>query len=261
MTPHDPHEKTREPTAPLEEPAHDRFWALYEARARGPVASACARTSRRLSGGQIDVDEMISWIDLKVWKLADRGGWPVFENEPTAEEAVARVIERADLLARWAYLAQVRGHWRRKSHEAEYADRVQRLAATHGEPQALERREDIKEKLDMIRKGLDADLRGKLAASWIDESDRKRIATGIGATREADSKMIEKTTEGDMKRNTVEQMRSRTLKKVREAIANRGRPLAILMAVGAFALASSNAFAGEGDQTGGRKGASMTERP
>jgi len=235
--------------------SHEQFWALYEARARGPIAAACERVSRRLSGGRIDIDEMISWIDLKVWKLSQHGGWPVFQDEPTPEDALERVLERTNLLARWAYLAHVRGYWRRKRHENAYAEqsgRVERLAGVRGEPAAFEKREDIRLKLEAIRESLDDDVRGKLAASWIDEADRKRIAAGIGATRDQDDELIEKTTEGDMKRNTIEQMRSRTLRTAREALGNAARPLAILLAVGVFVLATSNAFAG-GDQTGGRK--------
>ena len=247
---------------PPETTDQDQFWSLYEQRARAPIARACERVSKQLSGGRIDVDEMISWIDLKVWKLARRGGWPLFQDEPTPEDAIDRVLERANLLARWAYLAHVRGYWRRKKHEgacAEQADRVQRLAGVHGEPAPFEHREDVRLKLQAIRDSLDEDLRGKLAASWIDESDRRRIAAGIGATRDTDNDLIAKTTEGDMKRNTVEQMRSRTLRTAREALANSARPLVILLAVGVFVLTSSNVFAKGGDQTGGRKGATVTQ--
>ena len=104
-------------------------------------------------------------------------------------------------------------------------------------------------------KGISADLAGSRFAASLGIS----IANGIGATRDKDNELIEKTTEGDMKRNTVEQIRSRTLKEVRDTLTDVSRPLAIVLAVGLFALASSSAFAAGGDQTGGRKGASVSQ--
>jgi len=236
--------------------ANDRFWTLYEQRARGPIERACEQTSRRLSGGCIDVDDMVSWIDTKVWRLMSQGAWPVFHEDPSAEEAVERVVAHVRTLSRWSYLALARSHFRRLQRQAEYAevDRVERLAAVRAEPAAFERREDVRARLDALRSELGADLRAKIAASWIEPAERKRVAAAIDATRTEDDELIDRTLSGDVRRNTVEQMRSRTLRKSRELLAGSKKLLAVLMVVGAFALSGGDALAGEGEQTGGRGG-------
>ena len=228
----------------------DRFWDLYEERARRAIVRACERVSARLSSGRVDPDELVSWVDQRVWRLKESARWPIFHEDPNDEEAVERVLERVPLLARWAYLARSRAHWRRLHHETAYAEqaRVERLAGVTGDPASIEAREDVAGKLAAIREQLSGELRGRIAASWKDEADRKRVAAAIGATRDADDELMNEVEA--MKRNSVEQMRSRSLRKASELLSKKA--LALLVVTGVMLFASTNAFAG-GEQTGGRR--------
>jgi len=228
----------------------ERFWDLYEHRARRPIVRACERVSARLSSGRVDPDELVSWIDQRVWRLEQSARWPIFHEDPSDEEAVERVLERVTLLARWAYLARSRAHWRRVHHETAYAEeaRVERLAGVSGDPASIEAKEEVANKLAAIRGQLSEELRGRIAASWKDSEDRKRVGVAIGATRDEDDELIDEVEA--MKRNTVEQMRSRSLRKARELLSKKA--LTLLIVAGVMLFASTNAFAG-GEQTGGRR--------
>ena len=236
------------------------FWRLYEQRARTPIERACRGASRRLGDGTMDIDDMVSWVDQRVWRMQSKQAWPIFHEGPTAEEAVERVLGHIKTLARWAYLALMRQHWRRLEREGRVAgelSRTEKLAMTRSEPRAFEQHEETVAKLAELRSKLDDRLRARLAASWARPEERKRIALALGATSEEDDKLIDEATFGDVKRNTVEQMRSRSLRRSREVMNASKKLLVLAVAAVALLLGAGEARASGGEQTGGRGGKAM----
>lgn len=236
------------------------FWRLYEQQARTPVERACRGASRRLGDGSMDVDDMVSWIDQRVWRMQSKSAWPVFHEDPTAEEAVERVLGHVNTLARWSYLALMRQHWRRLEREGRVAGeltRTEKLALARAAPGAFERHEEAAARLAEIRAKLDSKLKARLAASWAEPEERKRIAMALGATGEEDDKLIDEVTFGGIKRNTVEQMRSRSLRRSREVMNASKKLLVLAVAAVALFLGAGEARASSGEQTGGRGGKAM----
>ena len=233
----------------------DRFWALYEIEARLPIRRACQAIARSRSGGVVDPDDLVSWVDRKVWTMLKAQAAPTFHDQPTVEQAIGRIVRHAATLARWAYLAESRSAFRRVARLANLADRMsmpERLAMVRAEPAAFERREAVRERLATLRSKLDDDLRGRIAASHIDRADREKLAVMLGATRERDSVLLDRTTSGGMKRNTVEQMRSRAVRRARELLAAPARAAGAL-AIAVMLFSATNARAGDdGQQSGGR---------
>lgn len=239
----------------------ERFWREYDLKVRPLVDRACRAASRTRSDSTMDIHDMIAWVDTKVWRMLERGSSPTFHDAPTTDEAIERLTTHASTLARWAYLALCRQHYRRLNARTEYTrgmSRAERLAQVSAVDTKLEHRESLDEAMDALKTKLSDTERQKLAASWIEEGDRSRVALVLGATRREDDRMITKVSGGGMKPNTVEQMRSRAKKKAQDVIRSSTKlPLIVAAFIGAFSimLTPSNAIAGE--QSGGRRG-SMT---
>jgi len=237
---------------------YDKFWRLYEEKARAPIARACRSASRSLTSGTMDADDMGAWVDQRVWKMLERELEPLFADDPTPEEAVERVINSSKTLARWAYMAMSRKHFRRAERQRTFMNsmsRAERLSMVSDAGGAFEASEQVKDDLAEIAKSLGTKTSAQLAASWPEKSERKRIAMALGATDKASEDLIDRATDGTMKENTVQQMRSRTRKRVSEALAEIRRHATLLMAVGCvsvFSLATGQAKGGE--QAGGRRG-------
>lgn len=241
---------------------HDEFWRLYERDARGPIERACRSASRRLSEGAVDADDMIAWVDTRVWRMLERSAWPTFHDDPSPEIAVGRLVDHAATLARWAHLGLMRRAFREDEARRSYLggmSRAERLSMVSAESATMEQREDVAQKLERLRQGLNPKLRQKLAASYPEAGERGRVALMLGATRREDDEAIEKARPGRVKENTVQQMRSRARREAAGVFGAGGRLLKFvtLGAVGlALGVLSPEALAGE--QSGGRKGNRLT---
>ncbi len=235
----------------------DEFWRLYEAKARKALEGACVRASRSLSGGSMDVCDMIAWIDDRVWRMLKLEQAPLFHEQVTPQEAVERVLAHSKTLSRWAYLALSRRHWKRLERSQEFVaqtSRAERLAYVKAAEVDIEKQEEIDEKLAKIRSTVSQNVRRRAAASWQDLAERHRIAAALGATEKEDTDLIEQTISGEIKINTVEQMRSRSIRRIREIVAEHASKALVLMAVVSALVAAVPAHAGE--QSGGRGGGS-----
>ncbi|MEM8756196.1 MAG: hypothetical protein AAGF47_00250 [Planctomycetota bacterium] len=233
------------------------FWALYEPDLRQHLERACSAHLRRV-GGPVDPDDMVSWAAQRVWKMLRDRPNQIIEDGVTAEQAAERVKTAAPLLARWAYLAHIRKEARHAEREraSEDLEAVRRLSAVRAEPGAFERKQGVADALAAVRARASAQLRGRLAATWPAADERARIQSALDAQRDEDDDLRDRVNSGDLKENTVHQMRSRSLKAARDLFRDAGRFLP-LIAVAAFVAA---AFAGSamandddgGEQTGGK---------
>lgn len=236
----------------------DEFWRLYELHARSVLERACVRASRSLSESTMDVFDMLAWIDDRVWRMLRHDQAPTFHDEPSPQEAVDRIVNNARTLARWSYLALSRKHWRRLEKRQDFVaamSRTERLAVVEAQEVPLEKSEELKQKLEKIRGSVSQNVRSRAAASWHDLAERHRVAMALGATEAEDTDLIEKTMSGEIKTNTVEQMRSRALRRLREVAAEASKATASLAIVGLLVvglLTTGKAHAGE--QSGGRGG-------
>jgi hypothetical protein len=239
----------------------NEFWTLYARISQPVIERACRAAARALTDHAMSAEDMMAWVDDRVWRMlreadAVEGGWPIFHDQPAPAAAAQRVAEKSKLLARWAYLALSRTTWRRKAREAKYLkgmSRVERLAAVEPAEVDFEHFEQVQLDLERIRENVSAKTRANIAASWQDPEDRRRIASALGATDAAAEALIAKADAGQIKANTLDQMRSRGRREVRAALGrNISRVLALAIGIGAMLLASAPAFAGE--QTGGRPG-------
>jgi len=243
---------------------HDRFWQLYDTRARPAIERACRSLSRTLTDNRMDPDDMIAWASQRVWKLLEKGGWPTFHDDPTPEQAATRLADNAHTIARWAYLALSRRHWRREANQRAYEaglSRAEKLAmVSASEPRAD--RERVEADLARVRASVEHSVRQRLAASWPDPSERRRIAMALGTQRPEDDRVIQDVLDGRVKPNTVQQMRSRSLRRVRAIFADSRRVSALLLAAASLILASATTTrADEGERTGGREGAAVRAAP
>lgn len=255
----------------MERMQQEHFWRLYEKQVRTPVERACRRLSRTRTDNAMDPDDMIAWVDQRVWKMLETAAWPTFHDSPTPEVAIERLVSNAGTLARWAHLALVRKTFRREAREAAYEKtmavealakstmtRTEVLASTSGAGAAFEKNEAINADLAKVRAAVAERIRQKMAASWTEPGERQRVAMALGVTDESTDELIESATTGDMKVNTVQQMRSRATRGIRSIM--QGSAGRLGKAVGAIAIAAflalsvnpTSAYAGE--QTGGRGG-------
>lgn len=232
-----------------------RFWGEYDAKVRPLVERACRAASRSLSDGTMDADDMASWVHQRVWTMLEASAYPTFHDDPSVEVAVERLRANVRTLARWAYLSMMRKHWRRTARQATLKaslSRAERLAmVTRYDPEP-DREAEIRARLEAVKNSVSDRLRAKLAASWPERSERERIAMALGATSQADDALIRKTSSGDMKENTVQQMRSRAQRQVRSILSGLRRSAGVLLAAIVVLGFTSEARAGE--QSGGRKG-------
>jgi hypothetical protein len=242
----------------------DEFWRLYEQRARQAIENACQRASRSLSENTMDVFDMVAWCDDRVWRMMRLDQAPTFHDDPSPEQAIERIVNNARTLARWAYLALSRQHWRRMQRSRDVVaamSRTERLASTKAADVDLEMREEIAAKLASVREAVSDKVRRRAAASWNEISERQRIAEALGTTDDEGQAMLDKTMNGEVKTNTIEQMRSRALRKMRTVMAESANAAKALLIVGVAVLAlgaTSQAFAGE--QSGGRRGGAVAQQ-
>ncbi len=236
---------------------HTEFWRLYDRGARPAIERACRVVSRSLTDNGMDPDEMMEWVDQRVWRMLERCAFPVFHDDPAAQEAADRLQRNAAAAARWAYLALSRRHWRQLRRRQEWAgslSQAERLALAPARRLPLERAEQIDASLQRIRATLDENVLQKLAATWPEKSERHRVALALGATGSEDDQLIEETMDGQIKANTIDQMRSRARRRARAALGQSGSWTLGLAAFAAGAwllVAAPAAKAGEGEQTGG----------
>ncbi|MFG0326390.1 MAG: hypothetical protein ACF8SC_03865 [Phycisphaerales bacterium JB037] len=243
---------------------HGRFWDRYDREVRPAIERACRGASRTLTDHSMDADDMAAWVHQRVWKMLEKSAWPTFHDDPTIDKAIGRLVGNARTLARWAYLALSRRHWRRMEREQRYASeigRTERLGMVRPDAPAPERAEEISTKLRQLRESLGESVRQRLAASWPEESEKHRIAMALGTDDAETEELIDRVRDGDIKVNTVQQMRSRSLRRARRIAENTGKLTALLVAGLVIALSASTARAGEsgGERTGGRGGLSLPD--
>lgn len=241
---------------PMTEAQQNEFWEAYARTAQPAIERACRGFSRSLTDNAMSVEDMRAWVDDRVWKMVRRASWPVFHDDPTPLEAAERVAAKAKLLARWAHVALSRQTWRRKAREAKLINgmsRSERLASVSSAPADFERFEELNLDLERIREAVSGQVRGQVAASWQDPEDRRRVALALGATREADEALLAKADRGEIRPNTLDQMRCRSRKEVRSILKPGAGMIAIVFSALLAVLASASP-ARAGEQTGGRPG-------
>lgn len=230
------------------------FWDRYDREVRPAVERACRTVSRIHAENTMDPGDMASWVHTRVWRMLEKSSFPTFHDDPTVDVAVGRLTAHAPTLARWAYMALARKHWRRLERETP-ADlgRVERLSVARRAEGDIEHREQIDAALARVRTALPDSVRQKLAASMQDKGDRRRAALALGATRREDDRLINKVDAGLIKENTVQQMRSRARRHAADALGASIRLPLILLAAGAVLFVAAP-VAEAGEQSGGRKG-------
>ncbi len=237
---------------------HEQFWDMYERDVRSAVERACRHQSRVKTDSTMDIDDMIAWIDTRVWTMLEKDSYPTFHDDPTPEQAIERLLKHAPTLARWAYLALCRSHFRRLENRDGYMQgmsRAERLSMASAVDTKIERREELDNAIGALRKALNPTEKQRLAASVQEKEDRTRVALVLGATRREDDAMIRKVNAETMNTNTVQQMRSRARKRAQEILdAARKAPLWAIVGIGFIAIAMSSNVVEAGEQSGGRKG-------
>lgn len=239
---------------------HDRFWQRYDREVRPAVERACRQVSRLHAENTMEPGDMASWVHTRVWRMLEKQAFPTFHDNPSADLAIERLVNHAPTLARWAYMALARKHWRQMEREApsELA-RVEHLSVTRRAEAEIEHREQIDDALAKVRAALPDSVRQKLAASMQDKADRRRAALALGATRREDDRLINQIDAGLIKENTVQQMRSRARRHAAEVLGASIRLPLLLLIAGVLILTATPAEAGE--QSGGRRGGSLASAP
>lgn len=237
---------------------HDQFWQSYESKVRPAIERSCAHASRTKTDSTMDIDDMIAWIDTKVWRMLESDGYPTFHDNPTTDQAIERLVTHAPTLARWSYLALCRKHFRRLNRTSQYINGMsqsQRLAMTSAVDTTIEDRAELDETISSLRDALSANEKQKLAASYIEKGERHRVAMVLGATRKEDDRLITKTTGEGMNENAVQQMRSRARKRAVQILNDAAKlPFFMLATLVILTISLSSNPAVAGEQTGGRKG-------
>ncbi len=237
---------------------HDQFWQQYESKVRPAIERACLYASRTKTDSTMDIDDMIAWIDTKVWRMLQTDGYPTFHDNPSTDQAIDRLTTHAPTLARWSYLALCRKHFRQLNRSSQYINglsQAQRLAMTTAVDTKIEDRAELDDAINSLRKTLSANDKQKLAASYIEKSERQRIALVLGATRREDDRLITKTTGNGMNENTIQQMRSRARKRAAQILNDAAKlPFYFLATIAILSVSLSTPPAIAGEQSGGRKG-------
>lgn len=238
----------------------EAFWELYQRRCRPEIEAACVAYKRRLGCASVDLDDMVSWADCRVWRMVRERPAELLDASLTPEEAADRVARASKMLARWAHLALVRSAASRAARERPTQDveMAIELGQARSSRTELERAESTAKALNQLRTGLSAQLRGRLAASWKQPDERERIASALDATRPEDERLREKIYAGQIRTNTVEQMRSRSLSRSKDTMKSFQRTIiALLLTISFASLSAATAHASGGgrdggEQTGGR---------
>ena len=251
----DVREMVRATGTPMTEAQQNEFWNHYARIAQPAVERACRSFARALTDNAMSAEDMQAWVDDRVWMMVRRAAWPVFHDNPEPLAAAQRVAEKSKLLARWAYVALCRQTWRRKAREAKLINgmsRSERLAAASSAPADFEAFEEIAMDLERVRTTVNAKVRAQVAASWQDPSERRRVALALDATSPADEALIERVERGEIKPNTLDQMRCRTRKDIRSTLRppHAGMILMVLSVLVGILGMTPRVVAGE--QTGGR---------
>lgn len=237
---------------------HDRFWQLYEQHVRQPIERACRSASRIKTDSTMDTDDMVAWVDTRVWTMLEKDAYPTFHDNPTPEQAIERLVKHAPTLARWAYLALCRSHFRRLEQRAGFMSgmsRAERLSMASAVDGKIEKREELDNAISALRKSLSSNEKQKLAASVSEKEERSRVALVLGATRREDDAMIRKVNAETINTNTVQQMRSRARRRAQEVIETaRKAPLWLIAGAMILTVGLSSNIAEAGEQSGGRKG-------
>jgi hypothetical protein len=246
---------------PMNQAQQDEFWQLYAKVAQPAIERSCRSFARALTDNAMCVEDMQAWVDDRVWKMVRRAAWPVFHDNPTPAAAAERVAEKAKLLARWAYVALSRQTWRRKAREAKLINgmsRSERLASVSSAPADFEKFEELGRDLDRVRSAISPRVRAQVAASWQETADRRRVALALDATTPADDALLDKAESGEIKANTLDQMRCRSRRDIRSILKPRsphpGAAVIAMVLSATLALFTSAAPAFAGEQTGGRPG-------
>jgi hypothetical protein len=243
----------------------DRFWQLYNEKLRTPIERACRHASRVKTDSTMDIDDMVAWVDTRVWTMLEKDAYSTFHDDPTPEQAIEHLIKHAPTLARWAYLALCRSHFRRLEQRTGFMtgmSRAERLSMASAVDTKIEKREELDNAIDALRKSLSANEKQKLAASVSEKEDRTRVALALGATRREDDAMIRKVNAETINTNTVQQMRSRARRRAQEVLdAARRTPLWILTGVMILTVSLGSGIAEAGEQSGGRKGMQAQQSP
>lgn len=242
---------------PMSEAQQNEFWNHYAHLAQPAIERACRSFARSLTDNAMSAEDMQAWVDDRVWKMVRRAAWPVFHDNPAPLEAAERVVEKSKLLARWAYVALCRQTWRRKAREAKLINgmsRSERLAAASSAPADFEAFEEIAMDLERVRTTVNAKVRAQVAASWQDPEDRRRVALALDATSPADEALIARAESGEIKPNTLDQMRCRTRKDIRSILRPPGAGMVILALSVLLGVLGIVRPAHAGEQTGGRPG-------
>lgn len=237
---------------------HDQFWTEYESKVRPAIERTCSAVSRNKTDSTMDIDDMVAWIDTKVWRMLRNDQSPTFHDDPSVEVSINRLVTHASTLANWAYLGLCRKHFRRLNNSSQYINNMsqaQRLAKTSAVDTKIQDRSELDKAIGSLRESLTANEKQKLAASWIDKADRQRVALVIGATRREDDRMITKTSGGGMNENAVQQMRSRARKRAAQILRDaRKLPFYMIATLAVLTVSLTSTHATAGEQTGGRKG-------
>ncbi|MFT5422379.1 MAG: hypothetical protein ACI89L_000136 [Phycisphaerales bacterium] len=242
---------------------HDEFWRMYDKSARPVIERACRSASARLTDRTMDADDMGAWVHQRVWKLLERDAAPTFHDDPSPEVAIERLIEHAGTLARWAYMAQCRRHWKREQNKAQYTDsmsQAERLSMVSTVGNGFEQQESLTDELSKLKAALGPDLSAKLAATWPEKSERNRVAVALAATRPEDQELIANATDGTLKENTVQQIRSRARRRAQE-IATLISKSSLAVSTMAFILGlgmTASVARADGEQSGGRGGSGQS---
>lgn len=238
----------------------DAFWPLYARSGQPAIERACRGFSRAMTDNAMSVEDMAAWVDDRVMKMVRQGKWPVFHDHPTPAQAAERIVEKARLLARWAYIALSRQTFRRKAREAKHMKemgRTELLASVSRTDAGMEQLEEVNNSLDKLRASISAKTRLQVAASWPEADERRRVALELGVTDEDADAMLDRVDDGAMKANTLDQMRSRSRREIRGILGSSGGSALtiVVMLIGVLAVVfGSVAPAVAGEQTGGRPG-------
>jgi hypothetical protein len=210
-----------------------------------------------MTDNAMSVEDMAAWVDDRVMKMVRQGKWPVFHDHPTPAEASQRIVEKARLLARWAYIGLSRQTFRRKAREAKHMkdmSRTELLASVSRTDANLEQLEVVNNSLDKLRASISAKTRLQVAASWPEADERRRVAVELGVTDEDADAMLDRVDAGELKANTLDQMRSRSRREIRGIMGGSALTIGLMIVGVLFTVFGNVAPAMAGEQTGGRPG-------
>ncbi|MGE3108695.1 MAG: hypothetical protein AB7G11_06080 [Phycisphaerales bacterium] len=241
---------------PYNEREASEFWPLYARVAMPAIERACRAAARSLTDHAMSAEDMQAWVDDRMMRMLREGKWPVFHDHPSPADAAHRTAEKAKLLARWAYIALSRKTFREKARQAAHLrdmSRTERLASVSRTDASLEQLEEVNDSLDRLRKSISAKTRLQVAASWPEADERRRIMMELGVSGDDAEAMMQRVEDGQVKANTLDQMRSRSRREIRGILGgSMGLALVVITALMMVLAGSTPAMAGE--QTGGRPG-------